>query len=249
MQLQELVRHLDSLLAHDRVRDYPGAYNGLQVENRGEVHRVAVAVDAHLGTLQAAAEAGADLLLVHHGLFWQGALPLTGPAYRKVRLCLDHDLAVYASHLPLDAHGELGNGVGLGRALGLGTGQPWFEYEGTPVGRCFDVDLDREDLVQRLAKATGKAHLIPGGPARVRRLGLATGGAGGELATVATLGVDTFLTGEGPHWTHGLALDLGLNVLYGGHYATETYGVKALAAHLEATFGLPWTFLEAPSGL
>lgn len=249
MDLHTLVAHLDVCLGHSAAQDFAGALNGLQVENGGRVARVAVAVDAHLGTLRAAVEAGADLLLVHHGLFWSPQVPITGPSYRKLKLCLDHGLAVYASHLPLDAHPQLGNTIGLTRALGLGEGEPWFEERGHLIGRHLEVDMERDALAVRLRKATGQALLLPGGPDRVRHLGIMTGGGGGECARAAALGVDTFLTGEGPHWTHGLAQDLGLNVLYGGHYATETFGVKALAEDLETRFGLPWTFLDHPSGL
>lgn len=245
--LADLAAHLDALLDLAAFEDYPGAFNGLQVENGGGVRRLAAAVDAHVGTLEAAVAAGADLLLVHHGLFWGPMAPLTGAAYRKAKLCLDHGLAVYAAHLPLDAHPELGNTAGLAKALGLEGGEPWFEAKGRAVGRRFEVDLDRGELAARLEAATGRATVLAGGPARVRSLGLVTGGAGGDVA--AARGVDTFLTGEGPHWTYGLALELGMNVLYGGHYATETFGVKAVAAHLSARFGLPWEFLDDPSGL
>ncbi len=249
MRLSDLTAHLDALLGHAGALDYPGACNGLQVENPGEVTRVAVAVDAHLGVLEAAVAAGADLLVVHHGLAWSPLAPVTGATYRKLRCCFDHGLAVYASHLPLDAHPELGNTAGLAAALNLEGGEPWFEEKGHRLGLRFDVDLDRQALSDRLRAATGQSLLRPWGPERVRSLGLITGGAGAEIARVAALGVDTFLTGEGSHWTDGLARDLGLNLLFGGHYATETFGVKALGAHLERTFGLPWTFLDLPSGL
>ncbi len=249
MRLHDLVAHLDQVLGHAGTEDYPGAFNGLQVENGGEVGRVAVAVDAHLGTLQAAVEARADLLVVHHGLFWGASAPVTGATYRKLRLCLDHGLAVYASHLPLDAHPELGNSIGLARALGLEGGEPWFESHGWLVGLRFQVDLARTELARRLEAVTGQVLLRPWGPERVRALGLVTGGGGGDLARAVAAGMDTFLTGEGPHWSDGVARDQGLNLLYGGHYATETFGVKALGANLERTFGLPRMFLEAPSGL
>jgi dinuclear metal center YbgI/SA1388 family protein len=249
MKLHDLVAYLDRLLGHAGTQDYPGAFNGLQVENLGEVRRVAVAVDAHRDTIRSAVETGADLLLVHHGLFWSPLAPVTGASYQKLKLCLDRNLAVYASHLPLDAHPEVGNSAGLARALGLEGGEPWFESHGWLVGLRFQVDLDRSDLEGRLEAATGRALMRPWGPERVRALGLVTGGAGSDLAAAAQAGLDTFLTGEGPHWTDGMARDLGLNLLYGGHYATETFGVKALGAHLEQRFGLPWTFLHAPSDL
>jgi dinuclear metal center YbgI/SA1388 family protein len=248
MRLSELTAHLDTLLGHAGAQDYPGAFNGLQVENSGEVTRLALAVDAHLGVLEAAAQAGADVLVVHHGLAWGSLAPVTGATYRKLRCCFDHDLAVYASHLPLDAHPKLGNTVGLAEALGLQGGEPWLEERGHLLGRRFEVDLDRHELSQRLLAVTGHSHLCPWGPERVRRLGITTGGAGSEVGRVAS-DVDTFLTGEGPHWTDGLARDLGMNLLYGGHYATETFGVKALGKHLAETFRLPWTFVNLPSGL
>lgn len=249
MHLDALVAHLNALLGHDRSGDHAGAFNGLQVANSGHVRRVAVAVDAHRDTLRAAVDQGADFLIVHHGLFWTPPAPITGPTYHKLKLCLDHDLAVYASHLPLDAHPEVGNTIGLARALGLEGGEPWFESHGWSVGLRFQVDLDRDVLAQRLRDVTGQALVCPWGPSRIRALGIVTGGAGSELAEAARAGLDTFVTGEGPHWTDGLARDLGLNLLYGGHYATETFGVKALGRHLETTFGLPWTFLDLPSSL
>lgn len=249
MRLSDIVQHLDALLGHAEAQDYPGACNGLQVENGGEVTKVALAVDAHIGVLQAAVAAGAELLIVHHGLAWQGLAPVTGPTYRKLKCCLEHGLAVYASHLPLDAHPTLGNSAGLARALQLGTGEPWFEERGHQVGLRFQVDLAPQELAARLEQATGQARLLPWGPARVRSLGLITGGAGSELARAAALGADTLLTGEGPHWVDGLARDLGLNVLFGGHYATETFGVKGLGEHLREIFGLPSEFIDQPSGL
>ncbi len=249
MRLWDLVTHLDTLLGHTGAMDYSGAYNGLQLENAGEVRTVAVAVDAHLHTLQAAVEGGADLLIVHHGLFWNAPLPLTGATYRKIKLCMDHGLAVYASHLPLDAHPALGNTFLLGKALGLSEGECFFEEKGHVLARRFQLDMERQELGQRLQGVTGQMQLLPWGPARVRDLAIITGGAGSEVSRMAALGVDTFLTGEGPHWTDGLARDLGMNVLYGGHYATETFGVKALGEHLEKTFQLPWRFVDAPSGL
>ena len=248
--LDAVVRHADELLRTAEVADYSGARNGLQVANDGTVTRILAAVDANLPTLRAAVEAGADLLVVHHGLFWSDLVPVTGANRTKLKLCLDHNLAVYSSHLPLDLHPVLGNNVLLARALGLRGGKPFFESHGNLIGLRFRLNVAREALVESLATAVGgRVTLIPAGSARVRHLGIVTGGAGGDLARAAAEGVDTFITGEGPHWTFGTAHDLGLNVLYGGHYATETFGVKALAAHLSKRFRLPWSFHDAPSGL
>jgi dinuclear metal center YbgI/SA1388 family protein len=232
------------------VQDYERAANGLQVENHGRVSRIAAAVDGTLATVRLAVAAKADLLLVHHGLFWEPAHPWTGKRHELIRCLVENNLAVYSSHLPLDAHPRLGNNALLCRALGLNKLRPFFFDHGLFFGFQSRAAIPRADLALRLQKATGtKALLIPGGPQLCRRIGVVSGGAGGDLRKAVAEGVDTFVTGEGPHWTYGVAEDLGVNVLYGGHYATETFGVKALAAHLSEKFKLPWTFLEHPTGL
>ena len=248
--LSTIVRHCERLLRTGDFTDWPGAVNGLQVENKGSVTKIAATVDASLATIRLAVEAGADLLLVHHGLFWAPTHPWTGPKYELLRLLLDHNLAVYSSHLPLDAHPQLGNNAQLARALGLLQPKPFFEEKGCHIGLQFNSQLSRDQLHRKLAQALGTEPLIiPGGPAQCRRIGIVTGGAGDELKKAHAEGVDTFITGEGRHWTYALAEELGLNVFYGGHYATETFGVKALAQHLSNKFNLPWTFLDHPTGL
>lgn len=246
MKLDELTSHLDTLLDLAAIKDYPNALNGLQVENTGEVTKVAVAVDACEAVLRQAVEQGADLLIVHHGLFWSGLAPLTGAAARKARLCFDHNLAVYSVHLPLDAHEKLGNNTLLCDAIGLPAGRERF----LDLGWKADLSIDRVALQARLEKAVGgPVHLAPGGPEKIQRIGIVTGGAGGNLFKAVEEGVDTFITGEGPHWTYTAAEEAGLNLFYAGHYATETFGVRALGAHLQEKFGLPWQFIDHPTGL
>ncbi len=248
--LSAIIKHCDTLLATAEITDYDGAVNGLQVENRGRVRRIAATVDASLATVKLAAKAKADLLIVHHGLFWSPSHPWTGRRYELLRALLENDIAVYSSHLPLDLHPKLGNNVQLCAALGLKKLQPFFESHGQPIGFKAEAKLPLAQLARRLQVATGaEPRVIPGGPALCRRIGVVTGGAGGDLKDAAAEGVDTFITGEGPHWTYALAEELGLNVLYGGHYATETFGVKALAAHLAKKFRVPWVFLDHPTGL
>jgi dinuclear metal center YbgI/SA1388 family protein len=248
--LADIVKYCDLLLRMNQIKDYDGAVNGLQVENRGAVTRIAAAVDASLATVKMAVVARADLLIVHHGLFWSPSHPWTGKRYELVRRLLEHNVAVYSSHLPLDAHPKLGNNAQLCAALGLRKLRPFFFSQGQCIGFQARARISRRELAVGLAGATGaKPLLIPGGPAICRRVGVVTGGAGGELKRAAAEGVDTFVTGEGPHWTYALAEELGLNVLYGGHYATETFGVKALAAQLSRRFKVPWTFLDHPTGL
>ncbi|MBU6400515.1 MAG: Nif3-like dinuclear metal center hexameric protein [Verrucomicrobia bacterium] len=248
--LDAIVGHCQRLLRPERFNDWDGAVNGLQVANRGGVTRLAAAVDASTATLELAIAARADLLLVHHGLFWSRAVPWTGWRYRQIRLLVENDLAVYSAHLPLDAHPRLGNNARLCAALGLKNPHPFFFTRGRFLGQRASARLPRRDLGDRLGRALGRPPLVlPGGPAVCRKIGVVTGGAGGELQLAAAEGVDTFVTGEGPHWTFALAEELGLNVFYGGHYATETFGVKALAETLSRKFKVPWTFLDHPSGL
>jgi len=248
--LTRVVRYCDRLLDTGRFTDWEGAFNGLQVESRGAVTRIAAAVDARAATVEMAIAARADLLLVHHGLFWGPSQPWIGRRYRLLRRLLDHDLAVYSSHLPLDAHPRLGNNARLCAALGLKRLRPFFVEKGRFIGFKSRVRVDRRELVRRLCLAVGHEPIVlPGGPKTCRIIGVVTGAAGSQLRQAAGEGVDTFIIGEGPHWTHALAEDLGINVLYGGHYATETFGVKALAEHLSQRFRLPWVFLDHPTGL
>jgi dinuclear metal center YbgI/SA1388 family protein len=248
--LQRLVECCDRTLRIHDFKDWDGAVNGLQVQNSGQISRIAAAVDARLTTLRLAADAGAQLLIVHHGLFWSPTHPWTGPRHDLIRLLIERDLAVYSAHLPLDAHPTLGNSALLARELGLKRLIPFFEAKGQDIGFRASAQITRDELVQRLARATGTTPvLLPGGPSTCRDIGVVTGGAGAEIRDAARAGVDTFITGEGPHWTAALADELGINVLYAGHYATETFGVKALAALLARRFRIPWQFIDCPTGL
>lgn len=248
--LQEIVAFLDAELRIAEIPDYSGAVNGLQLANGGSVSKVAAAVDASLPVVEAAVAAGADLLVVHHGMFWQGAQPLTGAFYRKIKAAMEGGLAIYSAHLPLDVHPELGNNALLLRALGFESGGTFFDWKGTRLGLTAQVEISRDELRSRVSAAVGGAvHLCPGGPEAVRKIGLVTGGAGSEIALCAREGIDTFITGEGPHWSYPMAEELGINLMYAGHYATETFGVKALAGRLGLDFGLEWEFIDHPTGL
>ncbi|HEX3799042.1 MAG TPA: Nif3-like dinuclear metal center hexameric protein [Verrucomicrobiae bacterium] len=248
--LSAIVKYCDHTLRTAEVKDFDGAVNGLQVENRGRVTRIAATVDASLATVRLAIAAKANLLIIHHGLFWSPSHPWTGKRYKLLRELIEHDVAVYSSHLPLDMHLRLGNNALLCRALGLKSLKPFFFERGQFLGLQSHTNISRADLARRLQHAVGTTPIIlPGGPATCRKIGVVTGGAGAEVKLAAKEGVDTFITGEGPHWTYALAEELGVNVLYGGHYATETFGVKALAAELSKKFKVPWTFLDHPTGL
>jgi len=248
--LSAIVSHCQKRLRPATFNDYEGAANGLQVENSGAVSRIAAAVDGSLATVKMAAAARADLLIVHHGLFWGPAIPWTGPRRALLQWLIEKDIAVYSSHLPLDAHPQLGNNAQFCAALGFVKLRPFFVEKGKALGWQTRAGIGRAALAERIGRVLGRAPVVlPGGPERCRRIGVVTGAAGSQLRLAAAEGVDTFITGEGPHWTGALAEELGVNVFYGGHYATETFGVKALAAELSKKFRVPWVFLDHPTGL
>jgi dinuclear metal center YbgI/SA1388 family protein len=250
MDLHEITDFLDEYLRVREIPDYGGAVNGLQLANEGEVARLAVAVDAVQATIDAAVATGAELLLVHHGLFWDGTQPVTGRRYRRLKTLMDAGVAVYSAHLPLDSHPEVGNNVVLAKALGMEVRGPLGAYKGQPVGVWGMLDMDRESLRARLGEVLGgEVKLVPGGPERIRKVGVITGGAGGEIGAAREAGLDAFITGEGAHHNYFDAEEGGVNLYLGGHYATEVWGVKALAARLEERFGLPWSFIDHPTGL
>ena len=248
--LSAIITHCQKRLRPATFNDYDGAANGLQVENSGAVSKIAAAVDGSLATVKMAAAARADLLIVHHGLFWGPTTPWIGPRRALLQWLIEKNIAVYSSHLPLDAHPQLGNNAQLCAALGFVRLRPFFVEKGKALGWQTRAGIERAALAERIGRALGRAPVVlPGGPARCRRIGVVTGAAGSQLRLAAAEGVDTFITGEGPHWTGALAEELGVNVFYGGHYATETYGVKALAAELSKKFHVPWVFLDHPTGL
>jgi dinuclear metal center YbgI/SA1388 family protein len=248
--LDELVAFLDEQLDIATIPDYPGAVNGLQLANSGRVGRVVTAVDASLAVVEAAAAGGPGILLVHHGMLWQGAQPVCGAFYRKLKTAMTAELAIYSAHLPLDVHPVWGNNICLARAIGMHETSPFLDWKGLAIGLRGAWQGTREELQQRLMAAVGgPVHMSAGGPERISSVGLVTGGAGSEVARVAAAGVDAFVTGEGPHWSFPLAEELGINVFLAGHYATETFGVKALGAELARRFALPWDFVDRPTGL
>ncbi|HET7458909.1 MAG TPA: Nif3-like dinuclear metal center hexameric protein [Gemmatimonadaceae bacterium] len=255
--LDLIVPYLDELLATRDTPDYGGAVNGLQLENGGTVTKVAAAVDFSLRTVDGAIAAGANLLVIHHGMFWGGATPIRGAAYQRLRRLIDHDVAVYASHLPLDRHATLGNNVLLARALGLQPAREFARYKTIAVGVSGDADIETAELIDRartFAAREGGSVVVAGSASpdrRTRRWALCTG-AGASSDTVREaieLGADTLIVGEGPHHTAVDADDAGLVVIYAGHYATETLGVRAVAQHVSERFGIPWAFVSAPTGL
>jgi dinuclear metal center YbgI/SA1388 family protein len=254
--LETIAAYLDDLLEIRTVPDYTPALNGIQVGHRGPVTRIAAAVDASQRTITAAAADGANLLLVHHGLFWGGLQPLTGTHLARVRSLFDNDLALYSAHLPLDAHGTFGNSRLLAAELGLTVSGGFARHERIDCGVRGESDLDTVALVDRVrAWAAPHDHhtvasAIPDGH-RTRKWAICSG-AGAQVSNLREAyesGVDTLIVGEGPHWSAVDAVERGLVIVYAGHYATETLGVRALAAHLAERYALPWNFIHAPTGL
>ena len=251
----DIAAYLDELLDVAAVPDYSGALNGLQLDARAPVHRIAAAVDYSRRSIDGAIAAGANLLVLHHGMFWAGAQRLVGHAYERLRTLVEHDVAVYASHLPLDAHPTFGNNALLARELGLEPTGRFLRYQKLDVGVSGECDVATADIASRadaFARAHGGAAVVTDVPPgrRTRRWGICTGaGASSDsLREAASLGIDTLVVGEGPHHTAVDAPEYGIVVVYAGHYATETLGVRALAAHASERFGIPWSFVEAPTG-
>jgi len=254
--LAEIAQYLDDCLRITEIQDYPNAVNGVQVDSDENITRIAAAVDARERTIRDAVAAGANLLLVHHGLFWGGVRPLRGPALRRVDALITGRLALYSAHLPLDAHPTLGNNVLLARELGLTPTSGFARHHAIDIGVGGESNTPTAEVI---ARVTTFAHRC-GGSVRhtsceknrvTRRWAICTGaGASQEtLAEAAFRNVDTLIVGEGPHWTAVDAEELGIVLIYAGHYATETLGVQALAADVSAKFGIPWSFVHAPTGL
>jgi dinuclear metal center YbgI/SA1388 family protein len=253
---ESIASYLDEFLRTQEVQDYPGAVNGLQLTNAAPITRVAAAVDFSLKSVNACIDAGANLLIVHHGMFWGGSVPFVGSAYRKIKTLIEKEIAVYSSHLPLDLHPEVGNNVLLARKLGLDPVRGFAHSKGVAIGTAGDCDIPTSQIVEK-AKSFAAEH---GGSVvatslqkgrTTRKWGMCTGaGAGSEtLAEARAAGIDTLVVGEGPHWTAVAAEDDGLCIIYAGHYATETLGVQAISAKVSEKFGMPWSFIPAPTGL
>ena len=254
--IDAIVAWLDDLLQTSSTPDYSGALNGLQVQHAGPVRRVAAAVDASLRSVEQAVEAGANLLIVHHGLFWAGAQPIRNTLHTKLKLLLTHDIAVYSSHLPLDRHATHGNNVLLAMELGLTPAATWHPYKGVPIGVVTECDIPTAVLAAR-ARSYSAAHghhviVTPHDAARrSKRVAICSGGGASSdsLREALSIGADTLIVGEGPHHTAVDAEEAGLVIIYAGHYATETLGVQALARAVGEQWKLPWSFLPAPTGL
>src|SRR5882762_772006 len=231
--LSDIASYTDDFLRISDVGDWDNALNGLQIENSGRVTRIGAAVDVSTRALTEAQKRDVDLLIVHHGLFWPGLQPIQGALRRQLRIAFENDVALYSAHLPLDIHARVGNNAQLVAALELKSPRAFLEEKGQPVGLKIRASLPRTELVRKLQKAlNGPVKVFGFGLEQTRAIGVVTGAAGSEIYRVADEEIDTFITGEAPHWAAVAADEVGVNLLLGGHYATEVFGVRALAAHL-----------------
>ncbi len=249
VSLQHLVDYSDKRTRRAAFKDFPGAHNGLQVANDGRVTRIGAAVDAGLVPFEKAVERGIDFLIVHHGLFWGGVQPLTGTAYQRVATLVRGNCALYSSHLPLDAHEEIGNNAIMARQLGLKTRRPLLFHEGEPIGWIAPNKLKRSQLCARLEELYPRVVVVDCGSATPKHIGFCTGGGNHAVPELVRAGCDTLVTGELREEWFNYAQENRLNLICCGHYATEVHGVKALAAELAKKFRLPWEFIETENPL
>lgn len=242
--LKEIVAWCDQRTRRIEIRDFEGAENGLQLENNGRVSKIGAAVDAGCVPFAAAIAEGVDFLIVHHGIFWTAPIPLTGRHYTKVKTAMDGNLAVYGAHLPLDAHPEIGNNALLAKALKLQPEKWFLEYEGTPIALLARGIDERSELHRRLQSLfPGGVTAMEFGASRLGSVALLTGSGRSALSALRANGTDTLITGELRQEHFNLAQEEGLNLYCCGHYATEVFGVKALANEVSAAFDLPWTWI------
>jgi dinuclear metal center YbgI/SA1388 family protein len=249
MERKKLVRYLDEYLRIDEITDY--GPQGLQVEAQNDdVQRIALAVDTAPPAIEEAAAWGAEMLLVHHGILWRSVERIAGPLGRRVRPLLKNGINLYAAHLPLDAHPEVGNNAELARLLDVEVQEWWCEPTNAPLGVLGRVPQETrlDSFVRRVEEILDTdARVLGHGPERLQTLAILSGAGADEVGSAAMLGADTLLTGETSHADYWAAADYGVNVIYAGHYATETVGVQALGRHLAEKFGLQVKFFDYPT--
>lgn len=253
IQLKQFDAWVRSILAIDEMAGADSSQNGVQVERRNtEIARAAFAVDACMETFERAVDEGADILFVHHGLFWNREQVLTGAHYRRLAYLIEHDLALYAVHLPLDAHPEVGNNASMARALGLENREPFGTYHGIKIGtkgilpRPASVD---EIVAKLFGERENTVSILPFGKPLVRRVGIVSGGAPHEVEQAIDEGLEIYITGDADHTIYHRCMEAGIHVLSGGHYATETWGPRAMMERFVRDTGLEAVFVDVPTGL
>jgi len=247
--LQDLVTYCDERTRRSAYKDAPGAFNGLQLANRGRVTKIGAAVDSGVEPFRQAVAAGVDFLIVHHGMYWDMPRPLTGPAYERVATLIGGDCALYSNHLPLDGHAELGNNALLARQLGLVPERPFLVRDGEAIGRIAPYAGSRSALRAQLESLYARVIAIEYGSTEPAAVAFCSGSGNSAVPELLPAGVDTLVTGELREEWFNTAQEQKLNLYLCGHYATEVHGVKALAAELAAKFDLPWEFIATDNPL
>jgi dinuclear metal center YbgI/SA1388 family protein len=246
--LTTLVQEADRYLASAKIQDY--CPNGLQVEGRSQVLRIVSGVTASQALLDAAAEAGADVVLVHHGYFWKGENPcVTGMKQRRLKTLLQNDMSLLAYHLPLDVHPEVGNNVQLARQLDITVEGPLDPSNSRVVGLLGSLDepMSARDFARKVQDVMGREPLLIEGSAMIRRVGWCTGGGQGYIDQAIAAGVDLFISGEASEQTFHSARENDVSFIAAGHHATERYGVQALGDYLARRFALEHIFIDVPN--
>ncbi len=253
MLLKELDQYFRGYLSIDDMAGLDPSMNGIQVgRSDTALRKVAFAVDACMETFERAHDTGAQALVVHHGIFWGAERPLTGHHYRRIHYLMQNDIALYAIHLPLDMHPDLGNNIRMARALSLEKLEPFGEVKGTPIGFQGRLPAAQtlESIITTLFGASDNIiQALPFGVDEIESIGIVSGGAPGSVHEAARKGLDLFITGDASHTIYHAALEDGINVVFGGHYNTETWGVSALAEQLHTDAGVETVFIDVPTGL
>lgn len=247
--LEDLANYCDARTRRAAYRDYSGAFNGLQLANKGKATKIGASVDSGVAPFKRAVAAGVDFLIVHHGMYWDMPRPLTGPAYERVSTLIEGNCALYSCHLPLDGHPEIGNNALIAKELGLTPSRPFAEKDGEAIGWIAAGDFGRQELKRRLTARYPRLIALEFGSESPREIAICSGSGASVVQELRPSGVDTLVTGELREETYNYAQENRLNLYLCGHYATEVHGVKALAAELAAKFNLPWEFLPSDNPL
>ncbi len=253
MDLNEFDRYIKSVLDMDSTAGIDPSINGIQVERKNTIiKKVAFAVDACMEVFEQADQQGADLVFVHHGIFWGKPVPVTGGMYKRISYLVEKDIALYAAHLPLDIHPELGNNAGLALAAGLKNLIPFGVYKGTAIGVKGEFEAPRsiESIIDSIGLTSAEClGVLPFGKKQIRTAGVIAGGGTHEVEQALSEGLDLYITGDVAHEVYHLCLEGGINMISCGHYNTETFGPRLMMERVQRDTPLECFFVHAPTGL
>ncbi|MFP4365119.1 MAG: Nif3-like dinuclear metal center hexameric protein [Spirochaetia bacterium] len=253
MKTADLDRYFRSILPIEDFAKSDVSLNGLQLGSSGdEVQKIAFAVDACMASFEQAAALKADMIFVHHGLYWGKPVPVTGVMYERLRFLLTNRISLYAAHLPLDMHPEIGNNAGIAAALELKDVQPFGTYRGSKIG--YKGKLSEPCSIEEIKNTvvsgdSGTELVLPFGDEKISTVAIVSGGAASDVEEAIEEEIDCYITGEPSHQVYHTCLEAGINVIFGGHYKTETWGVKLLSEKCKNETGVETVFLDIPTGL